>query len=641
MSALALSSQWAKEFKPLVMPWVLSISGAVVVTLLALSGQTDQFAGFVADLGLYAFIGGLALQAALAFGSEFQNRTLPLLLTQPWSRSRVWNRKMAVLAASMLTAILIAILIVSLLSLTQYSPIAGGTLGHEAVGPIFARDQIVMSAIFLLATACSCCFWTLIAESTIGGLVLTATAEFLAGLIVMLVVSRVTGREDPFENPHTPLIILVAGVVYCAIFLELGRRKFLALQLRDAHVGEYGLSSRGLLQGRWAPSWLTCRPTERVLNLVRKEIGLQRPLFQIAKLFVVCWLAIFGLELIQPRHEYIKLFTVLASIYVALCGLLAGCVPLGEEKSLGLVGPQRTLPASPILQWFVKFVVGLGCVLILGQGLAWALACATSGFINLEDINPTESSWLAIAVVSSAFFLLGFWSVHHTGNTIRAALHAVIGSACVVGCVALGIWLSLEVWGLQTDLVITLMCHFHLPPDLVVQRCSSVIMWSDYGIAALVILVMLAQSLNRFRSLQESTARLVKNAALLASIICLGAFWTMDLSKSAGVLPNSFPVDELRRAINTIAKQDPQPNRRTERLITAEDLETRISDETKTWLKGATISYRMQQSNQFHPTFKKGFLQTDYWVTVEFSNGKEFGFSGGWGTDPFRRRYGF
>jgi hypothetical protein len=165
--------------------------------------------------------------------------------------------------------------------------------------------------------------------------------------------------------------------------------------------------------------------------------------------------------------------------------------------------------------------------------------------------------------------------------------------------------------------------------------------WSDYGIAALAILVMLAQSLNQFRRLQESTTRLLKNAAVLASIICFGSLWSADLSRSADALPNSLPVDELRRAINAIARQDPQPNRRAERLVTAEDLETRISDETKTWLKGATISYRMQQINQFQPAFKKSFLHTDYWVTVEFSSGNEFGFSGGWGTDPFQRRYGF
>lgn len=640
MSSLLTSSQLLKEFRPLLMPWAVSIGGALLITLLALSGQTGQFASFVADLGLYAFLGGLALQAALTFGSEFQNRTLPLLLTQPWSRGRVWSRKMAVLAASMITAILIGTLLVGLMSLPQYSPLAGGTLHNEAVAPIFATDQIVLSGIFLLATACSCCFWTLLAGSTIGGLALTATVEFLTGLVVALIVARISGRDEPFEGPHTPIIIAAASLVYCAVFLELGRRKFLRLQLREAHVGEYRPSLPGWLPRGWQPNWLTCRPTERVLNLVRKEIRLQKPLFQIAMLLVVCWLAIFVLTLILPKHGYTKLFAAAVVIYVPLCSLLAGCVPLGEEKALGVFGAQLAMPASATLQWGIKFIVGLGSALVLGEGLPWLLACGTCGFLDLDGLNPTDNFWLAIGGVSLALFLLGFWAVHMVGNTIRAALNAVIGLACAVGCVALGIWLALMGGNFQAGMLTTLMCRFQLPPDVVVWRTARVVGFAAYVIVAVVLLVMLGQTLRQFRRSQESVTTLFKNAAVLAWIICFASFWSMDLSRSADPLPISLPVDELKRALHAIVRQDPQPNRQTDRVISSKELEGRISEETTMWLRNASISYRMQQGDQFQPAWKQRFRQTICRVTITFPNGYMFGFDDGWSTDPFRRRYG-
>src|SRR5881628_1668094 len=34
-----------------------------------------------------------AILAAVGFGSEYQQRTLPLLLAQPIGRSRIWNQK--------------------------------------------------------------------------------------------------------------------------------------------------------------------------------------------------------------------------------------------------------------------------------------------------------------------------------------------------------------------------------------------------------------------------------------------------------------------------------------------------------------------------------------------------------------------
>jgi hypothetical protein len=172
-----------------------------------------------------------------------------------------------------------------------------------------------------------------------------------------------------------------------------------------------------------------------------------------------------------------------------------------------------------------------------------------------------------------------------------------------------------------------------------VWRTAKVVGFSAYFLVAVVVLVMLGQTLSQFRRSQESVTTLFKNAAVLASIICFASFWSMDLSRSADPLPNSLPVDELKRALHAIARQDPQPNRQADRVISSEELEGRISEETKMWLRNASVSYRIQQHYQFQPALKQSFQQTDCWVTITFPNGHQFGFDDGWSTDPIRRRY--
>src|SRR6185369_5414993 len=151
------------------------------------------------------------------------------------------------------------------------------------------------------------------------------------------------------------------------------------LEIRAPDFGDLGLVPS---VSRWRLPWsrfLVCRPTTRVLNLVRKEFHLQKAIVQLACVFALCWGCVLFLQWLRPRQDITYLFDVITSLYVPVCSLLAGCISLGEEKALGLTSAQLALPFSPVLQWFLKLAVSVGSAAVLSLGLPimlfWVTGC--------------------------------------------------------------------------------------------------------------------------------------------------------------------------------------------------------------------------------------------------------------------------
>jgi hypothetical protein len=59
----------------------------------------------MAGFGFFAFAVACVLMAGSSFGTEFQHRTISLLLSQPIPRSVIWRDKMLVLGAGMVTSL--------------------------------------------------------------------------------------------------------------------------------------------------------------------------------------------------------------------------------------------------------------------------------------------------------------------------------------------------------------------------------------------------------------------------------------------------------------------------------------------------------------------------------------------------------
>ncbi len=89
-----------KEARALFWPWcALLIAGALPVILA--NSYTKKLCGV-------SFFVGVPMLAALAFGSEYQQRTFSLWVTQPLSRAQLWGEKMGVMWCAALSAGLVS-----------------------------------------------------------------------------------------------------------------------------------------------------------------------------------------------------------------------------------------------------------------------------------------------------------------------------------------------------------------------------------------------------------------------------------------------------------------------------------------------------------------------------------------------------
>jgi len=638
MTTFAMNSRLKKEFRPLLLPWAGAVGCIALAAILGKGLGAGDLETIVFELAKAAFLGGLILLASLSFGTEVQQKTLPLLLSQPVDRSRIWAEKMLVLAAATGTAVLAGALLVVVLSPGGSSPVLGAG-GNERVSPLLDLKEAMLAGVFLLAAICSCGFWTLFAGSSIGGFVFTIAAQILLGVAVAAPIAWIHGQEAAFDDSQTFPALVAAGVVYSAVFLWLGWRKFNSLEVRGAS----SYQASGIFDTTsWRMPWshlLVAQPGQPVLNLVRKELRLEKPVVQLAAVFVVCWFSTCLLQWLRPKQNITYVFDVMTCIYAPLTSLLAGCVPLGEERVLGLTTSQLSLPFSPWRQWLVKLAVGLGTAAVLCLGLPAVCFLATSQLFDLSNglMNPHDNAKLALGAFWGLTFLLAYWAISMVANAVRAALVAVGGLVAFGACVALGAWFGQLTNGWQTGRLSAIMCHLQITPYALQEKASHMAGIICWGMTLVIILLCLWQSLAEFQKTRQTPYRPFARALLLGTLVVALVFWSVDFSEAVNRLPESNPIQELRRGLNALAAQDAQNDNGREHLVPAQELEGSVllSEVTRTWLSHASVSYRYTREW----SAKKGETGHLYGAFVTFPNGEGFSFNGGYILDPRGRMH--
>ena len=530
---MTMYKRLAKEFRQLLLPLCVAAGAACTMQMFAMLGGPWEAgpSSFFYNLSTFAFFGGIGVAAGMAFGAEFQQRTLGLLVSQPVSRSRIWKEKMLVLLFAVTAAGLILWLsekFAYLIAIHWPTSFAG----------LRSISGDLVSGICVVAMVCSAGFWTLFARSTIGGIVFSVASVFFVALGVLFALNKLYGPEVPIEGPIVTGSIVGAGILYSTIFLWLGWRKFARLEIRDVSFGDSGFES-GPLAGtrRWA-AWLRCRPAGMTLNLIRKELRLQKPLFLVAAILSLCWLVTLLLLLLDPARmkTFETILNLLTAIYVVVLPLLAGCISLGEEKALGLTAWHLTLPVSTRRQWLLKLAVSMSVAILLGFALPWLLAwlSAVKTKVGLSYLmNENNDGWLMFLAAWELTFLMSFWAVTMLTNTLRAALGSMIGLALLCFCGALGLRFEELVGPLQTELLRLPAAYFHLPPDfffVLAIKCIVPLM------LVTVVVAILAQSLAQFRRVQTPVKIIWKYSVILAVVVFLMAFWLADLGNSASAL---------------------------------------------------------------------------------------------------------
>lgn len=516
-----MNPRLAKEFRALRLPWLLGVLAGL------LAGYPSVGWEWLALVALAC----VTLLGAMSLGNEFQQRTFPLLLSQPLDRRRIWSEKLLVLGA-----------------LTGTVGLALGLalwLGpRRADGPPMSGVDFLVIGAAGVALVCSAGFWTLGARSSIGGMVFTIAVLFALGIGVALGTDKLAPADltEPQREFARNLALIFTWLAYAAVSLWLSWRTFAHLELKDAVFGEGALFPAGAQRSaRWW-NWLRIRPQGALRNLVRKELRLQKPAFLVAGVFALCWLGPVALNRFDPQLGYESLFLALVAVYVPVALGLAGSISQGEERTLGVAAWQSALPVAAWRQWLVKLAVAasIGTVLcvVLPGVLTWATVPAETREALARTFQSHDPERLANLVTMSSvllvFFTLSFWAATLLGNTIRAVLGAVFGIAALFLCAKLAVWCAEQMGGLQTPLLAGLSERWRLRPEFFAGM--QVELWAFAACAALVVVTALVQSLTQFRRSQVQAAAAVRCAAILVLVAFLGALWCADLAVSMSKL---------------------------------------------------------------------------------------------------------
>ena len=497
-----MSPRVAKELRPLLLPWGLAAlaaaghAGAWANPLFA----HGELGSFLTGLAGVAFVTGVLVLAAMPIAVELHERTLTLLFSQPTDRLRLWKEKL--LAA---TLAIFALGIV-----------------HGAVS--MATGQLTLSlaiiyAAFAITAICSVGYHTLATGSILVGIACAVGMPWAVAAIAHLFVYYVLGLPIELSERATLILVVSACAVYSAFFLWLSRRQFVALELRGPAVLRAAEIPEALVP-RKLTELFRCRPTGVVANLIRKDVCLQKPIFLVSAVFVVCWLLTLVLMVLHPawHSNLVAVFHGLTGTQIVLMVILAPCVALGDDKSLGTAAWHLTLPISARRQWFIKLLVTAATLFVVAVVLPVLLATFTlfKAKVGLLALRLNDAP--GFLIIGGIVFLVSFWSASMMTNTVRAAIVTMLTLFIFGVVIALAGYLA-ERWMGGGPLT-----RLDASSDL------SILSVTLLGIAGIAI-IGLAQSLRQFRRLETRWPIWLSNLGILAMLIFALTFWCLRVIK--------------------------------------------------------------------------------------------------------------
>lgn len=543
------------------------------------------------DISFVGFFFGIPLLAALSFGNEFQHRTISMLLSQPVGRMEIWGEKLGVMIAAVASAAL-----------------AFG-IGWRAA---LEQDPELwaVGGAWVIAIIASAAYWTLVARSLLGGLALNA------GIHSLILIAKV---NLPYWFPgiwhlspgQTSTIRWVAASVllcYAGMMLWLGRRRFAGFQVTGAIAGDDLLMAGPDVMPRALAGWFRCRPTEPVLNLIRKELRLLRPVWLISLLAVPAWIFL-PVYWNAKEHEIVVGGTAALMVVglLPLIAVLAGTLSLGEERTSGTHTWHMTLPVPAWRQWLIKLVMamfaGVVCPAVLptlvlmagGHSLAWSF---------MVEHSAGVMAWLlAMALLCFA----SFWCASAVNGTVRAALWVFPVMITLALAASRAAWVGLEVMR-------PVLSRLDIFADFGFTRKVSHLHVIATGVPSLLFVLLLLiptlvfatiQSYRLFRKqLQDSPLFVVRRLVPLAIITFLCGF-----ALAAGYAFMGHAREQMwgffletHQAIEKFQPGTPNLDAAHPLQLTGEDLAKTypLSDRTRRWLRDARITVAPDKPHAGH-----------------------------------------
>ena len=560
-----------KEFQSLFWPWlaVTSIGLLPLVTFflrplgLKLSIQSAQ------SIATSSYLLGVTLLAAMLFGIEFQQRTFPQLLSQPYHKIQIWRDKISAAA--------IAILILSVVHAI------GCLYNKEALNSDLRPAVVLIPSLF-----CAAIFGSLVTRSILGGVVFS--------IFILAAMQSVSASFDYLPSNS----ILFIAPASAPLFLWLSWCYFRHLEIandwsKDAEIKQPAkVTQKSIIDFQSH----TSRP---FLNLVLKELRLLRPVFLMMILYTILWLACFlGATLLPAKASSLDQAMQASSIlYFALVILGAGCISLGKEKSIGIHALNLTSPVSNTVQWLVKNAIasltGLAGTILLFVSLSY-LAGQKFGSITLiaNVVNTPFIILLGLLIV--VLVQISFWAATVAERTTHAILLAATVSLGLFFIFSFSARTGQEFSSLTQWPVYWIIAHFQLSQVFIEEWFGLVAICSLLVAGATVVFPSLAC----FRRV-HSEQRNLKTALIipLAAVVAAGA---LSGAMGGGITPSMFKSSKLYQeteaALISLKANVPTSNSIGSRKITyAEMLSTgKLSPQTQAWLQNCTVNINQSGS---------------------------------------------
>jgi len=562
-----------KEARAIFWPWCAVLAAGLLPLVLHFYGAKS--------VNLFSFFFGVPLLATLSMGNEFYHRTISLWLTQPASRFQLWAEKMLVMCAAVLSAALVS-------GAVMYSRV----LTDEP----FALK--LAAAAFVILVMASANYWALTARSTLGALLLLG---FILDALYWIVegthfLPHWVGGRTAASTPASIIAgISVSAISLACLMLWLGARKLARFQATGVTSGEDLLMSGPSVMPDAFAAWYRCRPDQPLLNLVRREFRLLRPVWLI-ELPVMLYMAVLGICHLLPTppveipHTALSwvLLAPAACVCIGMAGL-AGMLSVGEEKTSGTHAWQMALPIPPRRQWLVKLAValpsGLACSVLFP-----VLAMVASGRFNgspwmYVDL-PMVPNWI---ILYSILCFSCFWCACAANGTVRAVAWSLPAMTLIVFSSARGVWLGEQVARVTGTLKDFLLSSFHLSP-FAYASITGYPHASALWLFIPTLLFALFQSYYLFRA--QPRGRTLWMLRCLAPLV--GATFLWSFSVTAGAAASAWqPFDETRHALDTLqfggAKLE----------FTGDDLAKGfpLTAPTQRWLAGSSITIAPNHSD--------------------------------------------
>lgn len=478
--AAVLSPALSKEIRALLPFWGASVAALAAAFVWRQADLLDE--------ALLAYVVGSLAIGAQTVGQEYTYRTLPMLLSQPADRRRMYLLKFRVAAVMLVT--------LAALAATVFADVW--------------RPERWPSTIVILSVLCGLFLaplLTMICRSSLAGVILSGSALALIWFGTLAIAWFWFGIDTEAAK-NTILVPWTLGmIVVCSLVSFAGWRRFAQLEATEA-------ASPALHLPRWLTGAAGARRHSPLRALAAKEIHLQQLTFGVAGVYVIGWAIFLLVQRYIPSWSAFPLGAVML-LYCMGLAIMIGALASGEERQHGTLEWQLLQPTPAWQQWIVKVGVALGLALLFGVGLP-VLVIQLTPHDGFRAIRMTADLMVLIVLLTASSVYISSLS----SSGVRAmVLSLPIGMAVasfvrmVSGALR---WVTLTVAGpLMADIVTGAIAPSSLDP-------AEVVGFMGRGFSLTLVPLLLWFGFVNHTSSERTVRHVFQQVAAIALLIMIG-----------------------------------------------------------------------------------------------------------------------